>query len=77
MFQVALVVVFQASQVVLEVKNLAANAGDIRDSNSILGSEKNRLEKGMATRPSILAWRIPWTGETDGLQPMGHRVGHD
>ena len=26
------------------------------------------LEKGMATHSSILAWRIPWTGELGGLQ---------
>ena len=25
------------------------------------------LEKGMATLSSILAWRIPWTEESDGL----------
>ena len=32
----------------------------------------------MATHCSILAWRIPWTGEPGGLQSMGsHRVGHD
>ena len=24
----------------------------------------------MATHPSILAWRIPWTEEPDGLQSM-------
>ena len=36
------------------------------------------LEKGMATHSSILAWRIPWTEESGGLQPMGsQRVGHD
>ena len=29
------------------------------------------LEKGMATHSSILVWRIPWTGETGGLQSMG------
>jgi len=35
------------------------------------------LEEGMATHSSILAWRIPWTEEPDGLQSMGlHRVGH-
>ena len=28
------------------------------------------LEKGMATHSSILAWRIPWTGEPGGLQSM-------
>ena len=36
------------------------------------------LEKGMATHSSILAWRIPWTEESGGLQSMGsQRVGHD
>ena len=35
-----------------------------------LGQE-DPLEKGMATNSSILAWRIPWTEETDGLQSMG------
>ena len=29
------------------------------------------LEKGMAPRSSILAWRIPWTEEPGGLQSMG------
>ena len=29
------------------------------------------LEKGMATHPGILAWRIPWTEEPGGLQSMG------
>ena len=36
------------------------------------------LEKKMATHSSVLAWRIPGTGEPDGLPSMGsHRVGHD
>ena len=36
------------------------------------------LEKEMATHSSGLAWRIPGTGEPDGLPCMGsHRVGHD
>ena len=36
------------------------------------------LEEGMATYSSILAWRIPWTGEPGGLQFVGsQRVGHD
>ena len=29
------------------------------------------LEKGMATHSSILAWEIPWTEESGGLQSMG------
>ena len=36
------------------------------------------LEKEMATHPSVLAWRIPGTGEPGGLLSLGsHRVGHD
>ena len=35
------------------------------------------LEKGMTTHSSILAWRIPWTEETGGLQSIGsQKVGH-
>ena len=46
------------SQVVLMVKNLPANAGNIRVQS--LG-QKNPLEEEMATHSSIFAWRIPWT----------------
>ena len=36
------------------------------------------LEKEMATYSSVLAWRIPGTGEPSGLLSMGsHRVGHN
>ena len=36
------------------------------------------LEEGMATHPSILAWRIPWREEPGGYSPWGHkRVGQD
>ena len=35
-----------------------------------LGQE-DPLEKGMASHPNILAWRIPWTEEPGGLQSMG------
>ena len=36
------------------------------------------LEKEMATHSSVLAWRIPGTGEPGGLLSMGlHRVRHD
>ena len=61
------------SQVVLVVKNMPANAGGIRDGGLILP-----LEEGMATHSSILAWRIPWTEKSGGLQSMGlQRIGHD
>ena len=41
-----------------------------------LGGE-DPLEKEMATHSSILAWKIPWTEEPDGLQWVCQRVGHD
>ena len=42
-----------------------------------LGGE-DPLEKEMAARSSILAWKIPWREEPGGLQSMGsQRVGHD
>ena len=50
------------------VKNLPANSGDARDS---LGQEEDPLEKSMATRSSILTWRIPRTEEPGRLQPIG------
>ena len=40
--------------------------------------QRDLLEKGMATRSSILACRIPRTEKPGGLQSMGsQRVGHD
>ena len=48
------------------VKNLPANAGDIKDVGLIPGQE-DPLEEGMAIHFSILAWRIPWTEEHGGL----------
>ena len=56
------------------VKNLPAKQETQVQS---LGWE-DTLEKEMATHPSILAWRFPWTEEPDGLQSTGsQRVGHD
>ena len=42
-----------------------------------LGQEEP-LEKEMAIHSSILAWKIPWTEESEGLQSTGsQRVGHN
>ena len=39
---------------------------------------KTELEKEMATHSSVIAWRIPGTGEPGRLPSIGlHRVGHD
>ena len=54
------------------VKQSACNAGDQRSSLEHL------LEEGMAPHSSVLAWRIPWTEESGGLQSMeSQRVGQD
>ena len=47
---------------VLGVKNMTANAGDMREAGSVPGLE-DPLEEGVSTHSSILAWRIPWTEE--------------
>ena len=38
--------------------------------------QEDPLEEGMATRSSVLAWRIQGTEEPGRLQSMGSRVGH-
>ena len=64
----------RASLVAQMVKNLPATQETWVRS---LGQE-DPLKKEMTTHSSILAWRIPWTEEPDGLQSMGsQRVGHN
>ena len=54
-------------------ENLPANAGDVRDAVLIPESERSP-GGGNGNHSSILAWRIPWTDEPDGLySPWGHR----
>ena len=61
----------------LVIQNSSANTGNIRDVGSSLGGE-DPLEEKTATPSSILAWRIHWTEEPGGLQPLGsQRAGHD
>ena len=65
------------SQVVLEVKNPPAKAGDGRDTGSIpvLGRSPGQ---GHGNPLRILAWRISWTELPGGLQSIGpQRVRHD
>ena len=61
---------FRASQVVLVVKNLPANAGDGRGVGAIPGSRRSPGgEHGIHS--NILAWRIPRTEEPGGTQSRG------
>ena len=52
--------------------------GRTRLSNFTFTFHFHSLEKEMATHSSVLAWRIPGTGELGGLPSMGlHRIRHD
>ena len=65
------------SQMVLEVKNLPASAGDTGDPGSVPGSRRS-LEEGVAALSSILPWKIPWTEKPGVLWSIGlQRVRHD
>ena len=48
------------------VKNLPA----MQETQVRFLGQEDPLEAGMATHSSILTWRIPWTEEPGGLQPM-------
>ena len=49
-----------------------------RVSNFTFTFQVHALEKEMANHSSVLAWRIPGTGELGGLQSVGlHRVRHN
>ena len=54
----------------LVVKKLPASAGDVREAGSIPGLERSP-GGGHATHSSVLAWRIPGTGEPGGLLSVG------
>ena len=52
--------------------------GQTQLSNFTFTFHFDTLEKEMATHSSVLAWRIPGTGEPGGPPSMGsHRVGHN
>ena len=59
------------------IKKPPANTGDARGTGSTPASE-GPLEGEMATHSSVLAWRIPWTEESGGLQSLGSQgIGRD
>ena len=49
------------------VKNLPA----MKETHVQSLGREGPLEKGIATHSSILAWKIPWTEEPDGLRATG------
>ena len=49
------------------VKSLLA----VQETQVLSLGQEEPLEKEMATHSSVLAWEIPWTEETGGLQSMG------
>ena len=55
---------------VLLVKKLPVNAG-VAEVVDLVASWEDRMEEGMATHSSTLAWKIPWMEEPGGLQSMG------
>ena len=48
------------------VKNLPANVGYM----GLISGSRRSLRNEMATHSTILAWKIPWTKEPEGLQFM-------
>ena len=59
------------------IKNMTANAGDIRDLVQFRGWD-NPPQKEMEAHSNVLAWEIPWTEDPGGLySPVGSRVRHD
>ena len=65
-----------ASQVALVVKNPPANAGDIRDTGSIPGSERSP-ERGNGNPLQYLPRESYEQWSLESYSPWGHRVGHD
>ena len=66
----------RASQVALVVKNLPANAGDLRDAGSIPGSGRSPGE-GHCNPLQYSCLENPMDGEPGRLQSIGsHRAGH-
>ena len=57
---------------ILVVKNLPVNAGDISGSSLIRGMEDS-LEEEIAKYSSSTAWRIPWMGSLAGYGPWSRK----
>ena len=69
--------VYSSSWVSL-VAQVVMNLPAIQETQVRSLDQEDPLEKEMAAHSSILAWEIPWTEESGGLQFMGsQRVGHN
>ena len=69
---------FAIKDIKLNVAQMVKNPPAIRETWVRSLGWEDPLEEGLATHPSIHAWRIPWTEEPGGLQSMGsQRVRHD
>ena len=60
------------------IAHLVKNLPTMQETQVQSLGQEGPVEEEMATHSSILAWRIPWTEEPDGLQSIGlQRVGYD
>ena len=60
-----------SKQIVFSVAQTVKNPPVVQKTWVLSLDQVDPLEKEMATHSSILAWRIPWAEEPDGLQSMG------
>ena len=63
----------RASLIAQLVKNLPA----VQETQVQFLGREDPLKKDVATLPTILAWRLPWTRSLAGYSPWSCRVGHD
>ena len=74
----SLIVPFPTPFITIKLDSFGVAEGHTQLRDFTLTFHFHALEKEMATHSSVLAWRIPGTGEPGGLPSMGsHRVRHD
>ena len=56
---------------ILHPHDACDNLGESPENHAEFKKKKKKQKKEMAVHSSILAWKIPWTEEPGGLQPMG------
>ena len=71
------IMAFSGSSLVAQWSRIHLHCKSCSNQGSVPESRRS-LEEGMATDSNTLAWRIPWTEESGGLQCIrSHRVGHE